>query len=720
MRKATQIIILLLLVSVCSLGFGQSWQVEYKVPDTNTAEQWIRAHFRITNNSGASVPMTELTMRYWYTVDSPSDEVLQCFWAQVGTANVSATFTTVSPAVTGADKYCAIAFSAAAGSLANGSNSGEIQVGWHKTSWTNYNETDDYSHDLTKTSYAAWDRVTLYRNGVLVWGTEPVSGPEPTPTSVPTATPTATPEGTPTATPTATPYSTPTATPTATPYSTPTATPTTTPYSTPTATPESTPTATPDITPTPGQGGQAILLEAEDYTAFYDTTSGNQGNTYRTDDVDIESCAEGGYNVGYVIQGEWLEYPINVTTTDTFNIYVRVASPTGKTQGYYISIDGVDATGWIAVPNTGAWQSWNDAMASAIPINSGAHTLRIFMNGDFNLNYIYLASSSNPPGPTTPPGALPTSTPPAGYQSIVSQYGQLQVIGKNLCNQSGTPVRLKGMGSHGLQWFPFMADHTIHNLVYDWKIQVIRPAMYIEDYKNGDYWGGYVAQPEYMKGKLVEMIQDALDVGIYVLIDWHIHNDPNNFTALATAFYQEMATTYGGYPNVIYEICNEPENVSWASVKTYANTLIPVIRAIDPDNIIIVGSQNWCQDLDVTAASPLTGYTNIMYSLHFYAGTHGQNIRDKANVALAANLPVIVTEWGTSDSTGGSNGVNYFPESDTWVAWMNQNNLTWINWNFSNKSESSAALKPGVNIGGPWADADITPSGIYIRNLLTN
>lgn len=163
---------------------------------------------------------------------------------------------------------------------------------------------------------------------------------------------------------------------------------------------------------------------------------------------------------------------------------------------------------------------------------------------------------------------------------------------------------------------------------------------------------------------------------------------------------------------------DQPEYVSWETIKTYANDVIPAIRAIDPDNIILVGTPNWCQDLDAVANDPLTGYSNIMYALHFYAGTHYQPIRDKADYALNNGIPVFVSEWGTSDSTGGSNGVNYFPESDVWVDWMIQNNLSWVNWNFSYKSESSTALLPGVNIGGPWADTDLSASGSYIKNLI--
>ena len=338
------------------------------------------------------------------------------------------------------------------------------------------------------------------------------------------------------------------------------------------------------------------------------------------------------------------------------------------------------------------------------------------MNGEFNFNFIYIVSATNPPEPTEPPGALPTSTPPPGYTSVVSQYGQLKVIGKNLCDQNSTPIRLKGMSTHGPQWFPIMKEHTIHNLVYDWGIMVIRPAMYVEDYKNGDYWGGYIAEPVYMKGKVIEAIEDALDVGIYILIDWHIHNDPTNFTSQAVAFFEEMATAYGGYPNVIYEICNEPEYVSWSTIKTYANTVIPQIRNIDPDNIILVGTPNWCQDVDVVSDDPLTGYTNIMYSFHFYAGTHYQSIRDKANYALNKNLPLFVSEWGTSDCTGGSNGNIYLTEATVWLNWLDQKSLSWINWSFCNKAESSAALNPGVNIGGPWTSSDLSQSGNYVSS----
>jgi endoglucanase len=679
--------ILWLVLLMCStVVISQDWHVEYRTPDSFAQDNWIKVYVIIYNNSGTNVPLSDLTIRYWYTTDGPENDELSVWWAQVGSGNVTGTFQDISPAQTGADRYCELGFTSGAGTLQNGTSSGGVQCAWHKSNWASYDETDDYSVDHTIQTYTTWDKVGLYYNGTLVWGVEPGAGGEPTAEVTPDPAD-VTPD------PTAEVTSDPTAV----------------------ATPE----VTAVVTPTPGQDG-GIFIEAEDYIDYSDTTTGNDGGAYRSDDVDIGYCPEGGYFIGWVAQGEWLEYTLTINTAGYYTIYTRIGSPHAYSQGFYITIDGIDVTDWLDIPDTGAWAAFQDVTVQNVPIDAGTHTLRLELNADFAINYIYITSESNPPAATLFPWALPTSTPPPDYSSVVSQYGQLQVIGSSLCDENGNEIRLKGMGTHGLQWHPIVTDHTIYNLVYDWNVQVIRPAMYIEEYKDGNYWGGYEVHPDYMKGKLIELIEDALDVGIYILIDWHIHNDPTNFTSLAIDFYEEMATTYGGYPNIIYEICNEPEYVSWDIVKTYVDDVIPVIRAIDPDNIIIVGTPSWCQDLDIVANDPLTGYTDIMYALHFYAGSHQASYRDKAQAALDAGLPVIVTEWGTTNYTGGSDGMNYFPESTIWIDWMRERNISWINWNFSFEGGSSSALLPGANLGGPWADADLSASGTYIKNLILN
>ncbi|HEY9061281.1 MAG TPA: cellulase family glycosylhydrolase [Pseudobacteroides sp.] len=289
-------------------------------------------------------------------------------------------------------------------------------------------------------------------------------------------------------------------------------------------------------------------------------------------------------------------------------------------------------------------------------------------------------------------------------------YGQLKVVGSQLCNQSGQPVVLKGMSSHGLQWYGnFMNTSSIKTLKDSWGATVVRAAMYTAE-------NGYISNPAAMKSKVKEIVQAAIDLGIYVIIDWHIlsDGDPNTYKTQAKEFFKEMATTYGSYPNVIYEICNEPNgNASWTGqIKPYAQEVIPVIRAADPDGIVIVGTSNWSQDVDIAANSPLS-YSNVMYACHFYAGTHGQFLRDKITYAMNKGIAVFVTEWGTSDASG--NGGPYLTEAKTWLDFFASKKISWCNWSLCDKNESSAALAAGASTLGGWTDANLTASGKFVK-----
>lgn len=294
--------------------------------------------------------------------------------------------------------------------------------------------------------------------------------------------------------------------------------------------------------------------------------------------------------------------------------------------------------------------------------------------------------------------------------NVVSQNGQLKIVGGKLCNSSGTPIQLKGMSSMGLQWYPFTSS-TVTNLVNDWKITVVRAAMYTAE-------DGYISNPTTMKNRVKTIVDAAIANGIYVIIDWHILSDgnPNTYKDQARSFFDEMSRTYGTYPNVLYEICNEPNGVDWATIKSYADYVIPTIRANDPDNIIICGTDTWSQGVVAAANNPLS-YSNIMYALHFYAGTHTQWLRDNANNALSKGIAIFVTEWGTSDASG-SGGV-YLNEAQNWINWMNTNKISWCNWSLCPKAESSAALLPGTSMNGPWADSVLSESGKWVKSKLT-
>ncbi len=307
--------------------------------------------------------------------------------------------------------------------------------------------------------------------------------------------------------------------------------------------------------------------------------------------------------------------------------------------------------------------------------------------------------------------AAPTATPVTATNPPTGNapYGQLRVSGTQLQGSSGQAVQLKGMSAHMIQLYPFVKGQTVPNLV-TWGCTVIRAAMYTAEQ-------GYITQPDLMKQRCKDIVDDSIAAGVYVIIDWHIlsDKDPNTYVTQSKAFFQEMATTYGNTANVIYEICNEPNGVTWDTVKNYANQVIPVIRNIDPDGVIIVGTPNWSQDVDVAASSPLS-YSNIMYALHFYSGTHSQSLRDKANTARSRGAAIFISEFGTSASSG--TGGPYIPEADTWISWANTNMISWVNWSVTTKNETSAALKTTASMAGPWADSDLSTSGLWVKGKI--
>lgn len=303
-------------------------------------------------------------------------------------------------------------------------------------------------------------------------------------------------------------------------------------------------------------------------------------------------------------------------------------------------------------------------------------------------------------------------------RTVVERFGQLQVIGTKLCTEAGKPVQLRGMSSFGLQWAgKYANEDVIRWLRDDWNMQVWRAAMYLTQ-------GGYIENPV-IKEKVISSIEAALKMGIYVLVDWHVLSDknPQVYQNRAVEFFTDIAQRYGTYPNIIYEICNEPngKDVTWkGQIKPYAEAVIAAIRRYDPDNIIIVGTPNWSQDVDVAAEDPIENQKNIMYTLHFYAGTHGDELRAKAEKAISKGLPIFVTEWGTSDASGG--GGFYMEKSKVWLSFLKKHTISWVNWSVNNKGEESGALVYNADREGKgqWKESDLSESGRFVRKVLRN
>ena len=290
----------------------------------------------------------------------------------------------------------------------------------------------------------------------------------------------------------------------------------------------------------------------------------------------------------------------------------------------------------------------------------------------------------------------------------VKEHGQLSVKGIQLTDEHGKPVVLNGV-SYGWSnwWSEFYNPKSVSWLARDWKISVIRAAMGIEPD------GGYIEKPQYTKEKIETVIKAAIKSNIYVIIDWHSHNIR---LPEAKAFFTEMATKYGKNPHVIYEIYNEPVKDTWAQVKDYSIELIKTIRAIDPVNLILIGSPHWDQDIHLVADDPIQGFSNIMYTCHFYAGTHGKSLRDRCDYALKNGIPIFISESAGMEASG--NGPINYQEWQNWIDWCQTNKISLISWSVSSKVETCSMIKPGKSPLGNWKEEDLNESGIKTRELL--
>ena len=296
-------------------------------------------------------------------------------------------------------------------------------------------------------------------------------------------------------------------------------------------------------------------------------------------------------------------------------------------------------------------------------------------------------------------------------------YGRLFVNGNTITDSLGNNVQLKGISTHGINWFPeYVNEDCFRQLHNQFGANVIRLAMYTSEY-NGYCTGG---NQEELKNLIRDGVRYATENNMYFIVDWHIlsDNNPNIYIEQAKQFFNEMSAEFADHENVLYEICNEPNGgTSWSDIKSYAEQIIPIIRANDENAIIIVGTPNWSQYVNEAATNPITRYSNIMYSLHFYAATHTDYLRDTMESALNNGLPIFVTEYGICDSSG-NGGIDYY-QSQQWIDIMNKYNVSYCMWSLSNKSETSAIINNWCNKTSDFTTDDLSASGHWLLNVLT-
>ncbi len=419
----------------------------------------------------------------------------------------------------------------------------------------------------------------------------------------------------------------------------------------------------------------------------------------------VESNHTGYSGTGFVnydnLVGSYVEWSVTAAQAGPATLTFRFANGTTANRAMDIAVNGSLVGDDVAFTGTGAWTTWQTATVS-VNMVAGANTVRATAataNGGPNVDRLTVDTGG---GPT------PDGTP-------VEVNGQLSVCGVKLCNQYGNPIQLRGMSTHGLQWYSqCVNDASLNALANDWHADIVRISMYVQE-------GGYETDPQRFTDLVSSIIDKVTARGMYALVDWHMLDpgDPHYNLARAKTFFTAIAQRHNGKKNLLYEIANEPSGVAWSRIRSYAEELIPVIRASDPETPILVGTRAW-SSLGVSDGATETEVvnnpvraSNIMYTFHFYAASHGDEYLNALSRA-ADRIPMFVTEFGTQTYTG--DGGNNFTMSQRYLDLMAAKKISWTNWNFSDDFRSGAVFKEGVCSGGPYTGTSpLKPAGVWIR-----
>ena len=334
-------------------------------------------------------------------------------------------------------------------------------------------------------------------------------------------------------------------------------------------------------------------------------------------------------------------------------------------------------------------------------------------------------SLAEPPSPAPAPAAPPSAEeaapvawqPPASIDpnTPVGIHGQLRVEGRNLVDASGTPVQLKGISTMWLNWEDrYSASKAGLQWMRDnWKITLFRAAMGVEPE------GAYLSDPDKALAQLRQVVHNAIDLGVYVLIDYHAH-DAHEDQERAVEFFSQIAAEFGEFPHVLYETFNEPEQADWATqIKPYHEAVVPAIRAQDPDGVIVLGSRQWSQRVDEAALDPVAG-TNLMYTVHFYACDHRDQLRSLAQTAYDAGLALFVTEWGATPADGGAATPTVCEQdAQAWHDWMDERSISWAAWKLDGCADSSCLFtSDDAPADGGWTDEWLNGHGRFVVDRL--
>lgn len=493
--------------------------------------------------------------------------------------------------------------------------------------------------------------------------------------------------------------------------------------------------------------GQAVTIpatiEAENFVRFSESDAVKEGAESCVSpvspyvDMDALEEASGGCFVGWTIGGEWLEYDIWVGEDGAFDFTLSLATQLAD-KTVTVAIDGAPR-GTITLPATD-WHEFESHTIEGVGLTAGSHVLKlIFDTGAANVDFMRIEEASaciplcenrscgddfcgqscgtcdddqtcSESGQCIGPFVLP-----------VVEHGHLSVKNGRIENERGEPIVLRGVSTQWLNWDPHVAGNA-DNMRFmrdDWGLEVYRIANGIEGYN------GYLdtnVRTQRLE-RVVQIIEAAIELDIYVIVDWHTHEIEHK--ELAQEFFTTIATRFGDTPNVIYEVFNEPVGDAagvtqfWENeLKPYHEELVATIREVDPDNLIVLGTPRWAQNVDVAAANPVEG-DNLLYTLHFYSCSHTAWLRDRAKAAIEAGIALFVTEWGSTHADGGTadNPGVCLTEAQAWHAFMDENGISSTAWKLTSDGDSSSILV-AAPASGPWTDEHLSEHGRFVREVV--
>lgn len=464
------------------------------------------------------------------------------------------------------------------------------------------------------------------------------------------------------------------------------------------------------------------------------TTGGSAGGTTE-DGLDANAREDSSlYSASYTAKPGnqyWTEYTFSITnhTSQAVSKVQAVMKTSGEPKGFK-SFESINAVYNATVGGVIVYYAGEIAAGATANINGkiGFDPTSVTVSSA----YVRAVNCNPPSGETTESGKLnykltgttkdiPYAQTPVGkhgklHLKKVAGYGNAPVI----VDKNDNPYQLRGASSHGIQWevgYNYVNKGAMQSLRDEWGVNLFRMACYVTQ-------DGYtVGAQSRMDQKIEEGVQAAKELGMYVIVDWHIHaENPHTTKSWARDFFKKYATKYKDYDNVIFEICNEPTNVQWYTgggndLYSYCKEIAGIIRDCGSDALIVCGTNTWSQDVEDVAKKPLKddGFEDILYTFHFYSGSHYADKMAKVKTATADGTPIFVTEFGICDASG--NGGFDTANADAWIKLCDSYNISYACWSFCNKGESASYLSTSCSkTTGGYVASDLATTGIWLVN----